>query len=107
MYQQFSYHMFVVDWRDEMLLVCVVLFCVVFVCGGSRNLEETSPRNCQLLLNVCFKRTIQLYIRTLKRYTRACISYKGCGYILRGINNLRNYTERILESCNKVSLMNL
>ena len=30
-----------------MLLVCVVLFCVVFVSGGSRNLEGTSPRNCQ------------------------------------------------------------
>ena len=30
-----------------MLLVCVVLFCVVFVCGGSRNLEETSLRNYQ------------------------------------------------------------
>ena len=38
---------------DEMLLVCVVLFCVVFVSGGSRNLEETSPRNCQHETNRC------------------------------------------------------
>ena len=44
-------------------------------------------------------------------YTRACIylsyNYKGCVYIHKGINNGTNYVERIVESYNKVSLMNL
>ena len=74
-----------------MLLVCVVLFCVVFVSGGSRHLEGTSLRNCQREQTAASELTFVpngLY----ELYITACIAI----IIKAVLNNVNNYVERIM-----------
>ena len=84
-----------------MLLVCVVLFCVVFVSGGSRNLEGTSLRNCQREQKPAAVELTFVPITDYANFIPDIVyqSYKGFIYILKAkaMNNVTNYAERIVK----------